>query len=286
MLYLEFSWNSPTQSGSSYSPIFAVTQRDPLVLSERGAIQALKDEMVAQEGQGSGPYKDESITSNSVQSSASSTPANLPSPTQSTSTGEGTESTSSSGLSTGAAAGIGAGVGAVALIVIGVLLWFFCVRRRRRNDAHRNHPGASYTSDSGVGVMMPDKEAAGITESSPQSAYGDDGARFADRNSLALHSVQHDEAAYAPYTDAAAPGAALTGTGTGHNSIELPRRQASGESAPINASGTATPPVNSRYAHLIEEGMTEDEIRRLEEEERHLDAAIEQAGSRQSRTRP
>lgn len=34
----------------------------------------------------------------------------------------------------------------------------------------------------------------------------------------------------------------------------------------------------SRYAHLIEEGMTEDEIRRLEDEERQLDAAIEDAG--------
>ncbi|KAK8131296.1 hypothetical protein PG984_007734 [Apiospora sp. TS-2023a] len=34
----------------------------------------------------------------------------------------------------------------------------------------------------------------------------------------------------------------------------------------------------SRYAHLIEEGMTEEEIWRLEDEERQLDAAIEDAG--------
>lgn len=38
--------------------------------------------------------------------------------------------------------------------------------------------------------------------------------------------------------------------------------------------------LTTPYAHLIEEGMTEEEIRRLEEEERQLDAAIEQAGRR------
>ncbi|KAK8097128.1 hypothetical protein PG999_013072 [Apiospora kogelbergensis] len=41
----------------------------------------------------------------------------------------------------------------------------------------------------------------------------------------------------------------------------------------------------SRYAHLIEEGMTEDEIRRLEDEERQLDAAIEDAGRHGGRPR-
>lgn len=35
--------------------------------------------------------------------------------------------------------------------------------------------------------------------------------------------------------------------------------------------------ISQQYAHLVEEGMTEDEIRRLEEEERVLDEAIEQA---------
>lgn len=35
--------------------------------------------------------------------------------------------------------------------------------------------------------------------------------------------------------------------------------------------------ISGRYAHLIEDGMTDEEIRRLEEEERALDVAIEQA---------
>lgn len=34
--------------------------------------------------------------------------------------------------------------------------------------------------------------------------------------------------------------------------------------------------ISEQYAHLVEEGMTEDEIKRLEEEERVLDEAIEQ----------
>ncbi|KAK1774440.1 hypothetical protein QBC45DRAFT_397057 [Copromyces sp. CBS 386.78] len=43
--------------------------------------------------------------------------------------------------------------------------------------------------------------------------------------------------------------------------------------------------LSTPYAHLVEEGMTEEEIRRLEEEERQLDAAIEQhvGGQRGSR---
>ncbi|KAG8164606.1 hypothetical protein KVR01_004881 [Diaporthe batatas] len=43
---------------------------------------------------------------------------------------------------------------------------------------------------------------------------------------------------------------------------------------------SATPSgISGQYAHLVEEGMTDDEIRRLEEEERALDEAIEQAGT-------
>lgn len=48
--------------------------------------------------------------------------------------------------------------------------------------------------------------------------------------------------------------------------------------APTPTSGTREVPHS--VAHLVEEGMTEDQIRRLEEEERALDQAIEQAGRR------
>lgn len=46
-----------------------------------------------------------------------------------------------------------------------------------------------------------------------------------------------------------------------------------------HARSTTPSGISGQYAHLVEEGMTDDEIRRLEEEERALDEAIEQAGT-------
>jgi len=46
------------------------------------------------------------------------------------------------------------------------------------------------------------------------------------------------------------------------------------------AAGQGTPLSGRAYAHLLEEGMTPDELRRLEEEERALDEAIEQRGKK------
>ncbi|KAK0612935.1 hypothetical protein B0T17DRAFT_389329 [Bombardia bombarda] len=54
-----------------------------------------------------------------------------------------------------------------------------------------------------------------------------------------------------------------------------------GMASPVPGRGTpSSGAVPTQYAHLVEDGMTEDEIRRLEEEERQLDAAIEQAEMR------
>lgn len=51
-------------------------------------------------------------------------------------------------------------------------------------------------------------------------------------------------------------------------------------SQPSKHSRSNTPSgIAQQYAHLVEEGMTDDEIRRLEAEERALDEAIEQAGT-------
>ncbi|KAJ0121268.1 hypothetical protein J7T55_008431 [Diaporthe amygdali] len=55
---------------------------------------------------------------------------------------------------------------------------------------------------------------------------------------------------------------------------------AAGASQPRGHARSTTPSgISGQYAHLVEEGMTDDEIRRLEEEERVLDEAIEQAGT-------
>lgn len=68
----------------------------------------------------------------------------------------------------------------------------------------------------------------------------------------------------------AGAGGAAAGVGSGGASSSQP----SGHGRSNTPSGIA-----QQYAHLVEEGMTEDEIRRLEAEERALDEAIEQAGT-------
>lgn len=45
------------------------------------------------------------------------------------------------------------------------------------------------------------------------------------------------------------------------------------------ARSTTPSGISGRYAHLVEDGMTDEEIRRLEEEERALDEAIEQSNT-------
>lgn len=70
--------------------------------------------------------------------------------------------------------------------------------------------------------------------------------------------------------DGAAGAGGAAGSGSGGASSSQP----SGHGRSNTPSGIA-----QQYAHLVEEGMTEDEIRRLEEEERALDEAIEQAGT-------
>ncbi|KAI0432630.1 hypothetical protein F5Y09DRAFT_137068 [Xylaria sp. FL1042] len=193
-------------------------------------------------------------------------------------------------------------------------------RSRSRSAATTHHMMPSYGSDVGVHTMIPDKEmpaAHGGSSSSPQSVYdgrpsADVYAPYSDRRSAASpipapvpvsgpgpgpvsvvasapfdrqqqhqhqHQHQHQRSATGGSVGAVAAAATSetdlnswsgngTGTGNGNGS-------GNGRNAP-----TPTSLIASRYAHLVEEGMTEDEIRRLEEEERQLDAAIEHAGRR------
>jgi len=185
-------------------------------------------------------------------------------PTGSTSiTAPSPSSAAPNGLSSGAIAGIA--VGAVALLaIVGVLVWFFCFRRRKLHSQTRQ---TNYGHDAGTRAMMVDKEVPGVSESSPHSAYGDDGGHLHDRSSTAMDS------SYAPYRD--------------HNPTMAPAPIAHGSPAtthamvssqthlPQHATSAPTPPPATQYAHLVEEGMTPDEIRRLEEEERALDQDIE-----------
>ncbi|KAK8018360.1 hypothetical protein PG991_007550 [Apiospora marii] len=85
------------------------------------------------------------------------------------------------------------------------------------------------------------------------------------------------------YAADSAIGVAVSGAASSGPHAERERNGSVGGGTVGRASHQTSRPVSevrspSRYAHLIEEGMTEDEIRRLEDEERQLDAAIEDAG--------
>jgi hypothetical protein len=168
------------------------------------------------------------------------------------------------GLSTGAIAGIAVAGAVVLLALIGGLVFWMLRRRRRGKDRGQyNNPTTSTT------FMGGDKDVHQVAES-PHSTYSNDqqvplsnlagaAATSRDMPGPSGHHHHDDDGDYVPYRD----------DDTGHESPDAGRR----------ADGAGTPHGVSRsVAHLVEEGMTPDEIRRLEEEERQLDDAIQRRG--------
>ncbi|KAL9947527.1 hypothetical protein ACHAQF_005453 [Verticillium nonalfalfae] len=199
------------------------------------------------------------------------------------------------GLSIGAKAGIGAGAGVVGLALIIALLWFFCLRNRHKKKGHvSKNP---YNTEGHVSEYMVNKETTGarVTES-PHSPYSDDGSLAQQQQ----QQIQNQTASSSPReTTAFVTSAAAAPSSSRHNlerqsegrdrglseatplAASTPRsdsQQQQHESARPEARSATPQGVNSNVSHLIEDGMTEDEIRRLEDEERQLDAAIEQHG--------
>ncbi|KAG7118971.1 hypothetical protein HYQ45_015389 [Verticillium longisporum] len=204
------------------------------------------------------------------------------------------------GLSIGAKAGIGAGAGVVGLALIVALLWFFCLRNRHKKKGHvSKNP---YNTEGHVSEYMVNKETTGarVTES-PHSPYSDDGSLAQQQQQQQQQQqLQNQTASSSPReTTAFVTSVAAAPSSSRHNLERQSEGQDRGlsEATPLAASTphsdsqqpqhestrpgarSATPQgVNSNVSHLIEDGMTEDEIRRLEDEERQLDAAIEQHG--------
>ncbi|EJT81915.1 hypothetical protein GGTG_01889 [Gaeumannomyces tritici R3-111a-1] len=214
-------------------------------------------------------------------------------PTTSATTGgalpNGTASLSAdSGISTGAIAGIAVGAVLGALLIGTALVWFF-VRRRRQNKAGK--AGLGYNGGSTrSGDLVAEKEANAIVAESPRSPYSEDRTH---RDSTLAAGAGETAGDYQPYSDnptatANAPPpviAAPVARAASANSRSTADRSSAAfpASAPPPAIGEdGLPPrsdtgMSGRYAHLIEDNMTADEIARLEEEERQLDVAIEQA---------
>jgi hypothetical protein len=309
-LYVQLDWemSGSVETGSSFSSAFAViddTEREPELKSSVSSINA----------KGAMP-ETTSASSNNLPTAATATPSSKPS-SESSSNGSGSSSSGSGsgggGLSTGAVVGIAVACGVVALALAGLGVWLLCFRRRRSSPGGRHAALAqgAYAGSDATGGMLAgggiekDVPNGGSTDS-PHSAYALDRARLhgdagVDVDGHASRGLMDAGGAAAGAGGAAAvigsgharsdstpaggypPYSDRVGTPSGsqagamNSQTSLPDALGRGDACP-------TPPISTRYAHLVEEGMTDDEIRRLEEEERVLDAAIEDAG-RSSRAR-
>ncbi|KAI0861967.1 hypothetical protein F4860DRAFT_153031 [Xylaria cubensis] len=262
-LYLECEWTRSASSGNSTTQLFAVYDGEDSSKASDSLYAARESNEIE------APARQEISAVIPTSPTPSTKPETSTSPTSGTTAatvGPESSTPAPNGLSTNAIIGIAVGVGGGGLLIAAALIWFFCFRRRRRRTA-AHHAMPSYASDVGVHAMMQDKEIPVVLESS-SPPYGSGGGGDNDEG---RPSTDH----YAPYSDRS-----TTSPTPDHH------RTASGTTAVATIDATSqtrgapspTPAIVSRYAHLVEEGMTEDEIRRLEEEERQLDAAIENAG--------
>lgn len=164
--------------------------------------------------------------------------------------------TGGSGLSTGAIVGIAVACSVVGIALLAGLVWFL-LRRRRRRSVGEGYKATRQTSNSFAGV----KEARPSVAESPiiVSPFSDDGeARGFSNSNIAI---------------------ALPQRGSTPRAIPAINSEGSRDRPDSAASGNRS---RGGIAHLVEEGMTEADILRLEEEERHLDAEIERAARRGS----
>ncbi|KAI0408945.1 hypothetical protein F4802DRAFT_305337 [Xylaria palmicola] len=275
-LYLECEWANLTLVGSSTSQLFAAynpTFPDKAADNLKAAIGggSFSDPARPEISSDLGPSPPPS-TSTAATPPTSATPATSNQPVATIDLQQSTATQQGGGLSKNGIIGVAVGVTVGGLLIIGLLVWFFWFRRRRSGPSHHAMP--SYSSDVGVHTMIQDKEMpAALGSTSPHLGYSAGEGR---------PSTEH----YAPYSDRSA---APTPTPDHHRAPSAAATISQTEhSWAGNRSSAATPTnvITSRYAHLVEEGMTEDEIRRLEEEERQLDAAIENAGRRGNHPNP
>lgn len=186
-------------------------------------------------------------------------------------------------LSTGAIAGIAVG-GAVFLIAVGVLIWFL-LRRRRSKPKNR----AEYSQSPDLAndyVSGKDGNDADIN-----SPYSEDGGHPTQQTPLepsaAARAATATPASYAPYQDQEnnhnnnnLARTATNASMSAHSNSPIESIPRSDTHMSNRASQQHRQGVSPRVAHLVEEGMTPEEIQRLEDEERQLDLEIERAGRR------
>lgn len=299
VMYFKVTWGS--QDGASFSRKFTVVSSDNpdnlKNLRKDATFSAGQDSPASPEVTGTAAAtatpKLPADASPSVQPSSGDEPSGPGSSGGSGSGGPSTTSSSSksSRLSTGAIAGIAVGAAVVGILVTGALIWFL-IRRRRRggssSQGQQQQQGAPYAgANNRTQELMAEKEAGAGADVSPHSPYSDDGngngnvggaagapaAAAASMSGGAPGQQRQHERSFTPYSDAQQQQRGSLAGDSQHSPVAAP---GAGRATPT----TATAPTPTPYGHLVEEGMTEDDIRRLEAEERELDQAIEQAGRR------
>lgn len=255
-MVIRLDWSIGEEKGSSQSGIFSVVQSYGLKPSLQLQMETWLQETNATDGSqiiGSGDATKTGAGPNGTPG-AEGTPS-----------GQGSGGSSGGGLSAGAIAGIAVGGGIAFILIVAGLVWFL-LRRRRQNKqeaayAPKQKPSNAFMEDKDMHVQH--------AVDSPRSPNSEDGQAphigAAPVSSHGHGGTEHgvtDDAGHTPYQPSTA--------GT--------RGDVPG-TADHDGSRTETPQGVSRaVAHLVEEGMTADEIRHLEEEERQLDAEIERAG--------
>jgi len=310
--FLRIYWTSHLsgRNGTSASPYFTFTSMD-YISCVPGVAAAATASFCAMQASytASNPAEEEdtsytslATTSTAVQGMPPVASGGLTNPTPPIITGgggggnvTGTGPTSSaaaatsSRLSTGAIVGIAVGCGFAALLVVAILVCLLLRKHRRRQQAVTPDPYGHQNNR--TQELIAEKEANSGVHETPHSPYSDDGMH----GNEAFRAAMGGAATYGASTSQSVPSEHGNFEQTGsHAQSSDPRSSAQMgtaargiESSPQaiiedhqrhSVAQSSTPRATSgRYAHLIEEGMTEDDIRRMEEEERHLDAAIEQA---------
>ncbi|WQF84935.1 hypothetical protein CDEST_09949 [Colletotrichum destructivum] len=275
-MYLTVEWESSNGARSTTSGVFTVldgfAQYDETVERFR-VMMATDSKNFGEEGPSSSELGPDTA-SGPTASVVATTTLSSTSPSLETS-GNSNSGSVRSGLPAGAIAGIVIG-SVLGLALIAFLVWFFLRRRRRAGHVSNG----VYGPDHGPHEYLADKENRAHATESPHSPYSDDGqnAQHVPKQQRHIQRGSGQEAGV-PASVVSATERRILALYSEEEQTPIVTRSV--EDMTRNGARSSTPNVNANVSHLIEDGMTEDEIRRLEEEELALDVAIERAGQGQ-----
>ncbi|KAK2010128.1 hypothetical protein LZ32DRAFT_386458 [Colletotrichum eremochloae] len=280
-MYIKLVWTSGDQSGTTTSGVFAVFNGTVPSEEYYAIVKRIKNLTTGDDAQLNGSEEHDDLAlppdTGSAETSA------LPSPTAIGNVSVPAIGPNGVGSSSGGTGGSSLPPGAIAGIVIGsifglfslaFLVWFLLRRRRRAHHVSNGTYGCNHRPHE----YLADKEAHTRVTESPHSPYSDDGQQTRQQQEQD-HYLQHG----GPGTAVGAPERSPLTPYVEEEHMPIAAR--STEDISRRGVPSSTPNAATNVSHLIEDGMTEEEIRQLEDEERALDDAIEQAGQGQGQGR-